>query len=168
MRFLGGVQARGAAWRGLCTMVGAWSVRGFAMFSVIERDTGRWVGRIGPWQPEGWPGREVAWGVAREFAGRGYAYEAACAVMDYAVDVLGWDHVIHTIDPENMGSIRLAQRLGCGKRGAGEPARPAGDIPRRRLGPERRPVARPAESTLRMTDMPPTRFRVVERGRRLE
>ena len=33
--------------------------------------------------------------------------------MDYAVDVLGWDHVIHTIDPENMGSIRLAQRLGA-------------------------------------------------------
>lgn len=48
MRFLSGVQPRGAAWRGLCTMVGAWSVRGFAMFSVIERDTGRWVGRIGP------------------------------------------------------------------------------------------------------------------------
>ncbi|WP_294305938.1 GNAT family N-acetyltransferase [uncultured Sphingomonas sp.] len=113
MRFLGGVQARGAAWRSLCTMVGAWSVRGFAMFSVIERDTGRWVGRIGPWQPEGWPGREVAWGVAREFAGRGYAYEAAVAAMDYAVDVLGWDHVIHTIDPENTGSIRLAQRLGA-------------------------------------------------------
>ncbi len=78
-------------------MVGAWSVRGFAMFSVIERDTGRWVGRIGPWQPEGWPGREVGWGVARAFAGRGYAHEAAVAAMDYAVDVLGWDHVIHTI-----------------------------------------------------------------------
>lgn len=117
MRFLGGVQARGAAWRNLCTMVGAWSVRGFAMFSVIERDTGRWVGRIGPWQPEGWPGREVGWGVAWEFAGRGYAYEAACAAMDYAVDALGWDHVIHTIDPENSGSIKLAQRLGSVNQG---------------------------------------------------
>ena len=117
MRFLGGVQARGAAWRSLCTMVGAWSVRGFAMFSVIERDTGRWVGRIGPWQPEGWPGREIGWGIAREFAGRGYAHEAAGAAMDYAVDVLGWDHVIHTIDPDNVGSIRLAQRLGAVNQG---------------------------------------------------
>ncbi|WP_374297416.1 GNAT family N-acetyltransferase [Sphingomonas sp.] len=117
MRFLGGVQPRGTAWRGLCTMAGAWSIRGFAMFSVIARDTGQWIGRIGPWQPEGWPGREVGWGVAQDFAGRGYAYEAACASIDYAFDVLGWDHVIHTIDPENEGSIRLAQRLGSSNEG---------------------------------------------------
>jgi RimJ/RimL family protein N-acetyltransferase len=32
--------------------------------------------------------------------------------MDYAVDVLGWSEVIHTIAPENTRSIRLAQRLG--------------------------------------------------------
>ena len=83
MAYLGGVQSRAESWRALCTMRGAWDIRGFAMFSVIERDTGRWVGRIGPWQPEGWPGREVGWGVAREFAGRGYAHEAASAAMDY-------------------------------------------------------------------------------------
>lgn len=117
MRFLGGVQERATAWRGLCAMAGAWSVRGFSMFSVIERATGRWVGRVGPWQPEGWPGREVAWGIARDFAGRGYACEAAAASMDYAVDVLGWDRVIHTIDPDNLRSIRLAQRLGSTNQG---------------------------------------------------
>jgi RimJ/RimL family protein N-acetyltransferase len=117
MHFLGGVQNRAVAWRGLCAMAGAWSVRGFSMFSVIERTTGRWVGRVGPWQPEGWPGREVAWAVAREFAGRGYAYEAASAAMDYAVDGLGWDLVIHTIDPDNVRSIRLAERLGSANRG---------------------------------------------------
>jgi RimJ/RimL family protein N-acetyltransferase len=117
MRFLGGVQDRAAAWRGICAMAGAWCVRGFSMFSVIERATGRWVGRVGPWQPEGWPGREVAWGIAREFAGRGYAHEAATASMDYAVDVLGWDHIIHTIDPDNIRSIRLAERLGSANQG---------------------------------------------------
>lgn len=117
MRFLGGVQPRAVAWRGLCAMAGAWRVRGFSMFSVIERDTGRWVGRVGPWQPEGWPDREVAWGIAREFAGRGYAHEAAAVSMDYAVDVLGWGHVIHTIDPENVRSIRLAERLGSANQG---------------------------------------------------
>lgn len=117
MRFLGGVQSRAIAWRGMCAMAGAWSVRGFSMFSVIERATGRWVGRVGPWQPEGWPGREVAWGISRDFAGRGYAHEAAVASIDFAVDVLGWDGVIHTIDPENIRSIRLAQRLGSANQG---------------------------------------------------
>ena len=32
--------------------------------------------------------------------------------MDYAFDALGWDRVIHTIDPQNLASQRLAQRLG--------------------------------------------------------
>lgn len=109
---LGGPVERSVAWRQLCTMAGAWEINGFAMFSVIERATGKWVGRLGPWMPDGWPGTEVGWGVAAEFAGRGYAYEGAVAAMDYAVDVLGWDEVIHTIAPENTRSIRLAQRLG--------------------------------------------------------
>jgi RimJ/RimL family protein N-acetyltransferase len=112
MRFIGGVATRSEAWRQLCTMRGAWDIRGFGMFSVIERATGQWVGRIGPWQPEGWPGEEVGWGIAPAFAGKGYAYEAAVASMDYVVDSLGWAYVIHTIDPENLRSIALAERLG--------------------------------------------------------
>lgn len=118
MRFLGGVQPRSVAWRGLCGMAGAWSIRGYSMFSVIERATGRWVGRIGPHYPDGWPGREVGWGVARAFAGKGYAHEAAVATIDYAFDVLGWDDVMHIIDPENAPSIALARRLGSTNRGA--------------------------------------------------
>lgn len=117
MRFLGGVATRAEAWRQLCTMRGAWAIRGYAMFSVIERASGRWVGRIGPWQPEGWPGAEVAWGIAPEFAGLGYACEAAVASMDYAVDVLGWTQVIHTIHPDNARSIALARRLGSENQG---------------------------------------------------
>ena len=117
MRHLGGVQDRSTAWRGLCTMAGAWQIRGFSMFALIERGTGRWIGRVGPWQPEGWPGTEVGWGVAREFAGKGYAREAAVATIDYAFDVLGWDEVIHTIAPDNTESAALAARLGSTNRG---------------------------------------------------
>jgi RimJ/RimL family protein N-acetyltransferase len=112
MRFIGGVASRAETWRQLCTMRGAWDIRGFAMFSLIEKATGLWVGRIGPWMPEGWPGEEVGWGVSAQFAGKGYANEAAVASMDYAVDVLKWPFVIHTIDPENLRSIKLAERLG--------------------------------------------------------
>jgi len=70
MRHLGGTQSRAVAWRGVCTMTGAWTIRGFSMFSVIEKATGRWVGRLGPWEPEGWPGTEVGWGLSREVWGR--------------------------------------------------------------------------------------------------
>ena len=41
MRHLGGVQPRSVAWRGICQVAGAWTIRGFSMFSVVEKATGR-------------------------------------------------------------------------------------------------------------------------------
>lgn len=111
-QFIGGVQPRAAVWRTLCTMAGAWTIRGFSMFSVIEKSSGAWIGRLGPWQPEGWPGTEVGWGLLGSAQGKGYAMEGASAAMDYAVDILGWTGIIHCIDAKNAPSIRLAERLG--------------------------------------------------------
>jgi RimJ/RimL family protein N-acetyltransferase len=111
-RFLGGAQGRSGAWRALCTMAGAWTIRGFSMFSVIEKASGRWVGRLGPWQPEEWPGTEVGWGIVRDAWGRGYATEGATAAIDFAFDVLGWTEVIHSIDFGNASSQAVARRLG--------------------------------------------------------
>jgi RimJ/RimL family protein N-acetyltransferase len=82
------------------------------MLSVIEKATGRWVGRLGPWQPEGWPGTEVGWGLTRDAWGRGYASEGAAATIDWAFDTFGWDEVIHTIDRANVNSQAVARRLG--------------------------------------------------------
>lgn len=119
-KYLGGVQQRPMAWRSMMCMAGAWQLTGVAMFSVIERSTGLWLGRIGPWQPEGWPGTEIGWGLHPDAWGKGYALEAATAAMDYAVDVLGWQQIIHTIDPENIASAQLAQRLGSNNLGPGK------------------------------------------------
>lgn len=111
-RFLGGPQSAEVAWRGFMTMAGAWSLTGVSMFSVIERGSGLWLGRIGPWRPLGWPGPEVGWGLHPDAQGKGYGVEAATATIDHAFDVLGWTEVIHTIDPDNTPSQRLAERLG--------------------------------------------------------
>ncbi len=118
-RFIGGVQAPAATWRAMMSMAGAWSLTGVAMFSVIERETGLWLGRIGPWQPLGWPGTEVGWSLHPDAHGQGYAIEAAIASIDYAFDVLGWSEVIHCIDPDNVPSQKLAERLGSTNRGPG-------------------------------------------------
>lgn len=119
MRFMGGVAARPAVWRAVAMMAGSWALQGFAMFSVIERESGRWIGRVGPWRPEGWPGTEIGWGLLSAYWGKGYATEAAVASMDFAVERLGWTDIIHTIDPENLPSIAVAQRLGSYNRGPG-------------------------------------------------
>jgi RimJ/RimL family protein N-acetyltransferase len=43
-RYIGGHSPRPAAWRRFLQMPGAWAVQGFAMFSVIEKSSGQWVG----------------------------------------------------------------------------------------------------------------------------
>jgi RimJ/RimL family protein N-acetyltransferase len=118
-RFVGGVQPRPVAWRGFLAMAGAWAIQGFAMFSVIEKASGRWIGRIGPWYPEGWPGTEVGWGIVRDRCGHGYATEAATASIDWAFAELGWTDVIHTIDVANVASQVVARKLGARNRGRG-------------------------------------------------
>jgi RimJ/RimL family protein N-acetyltransferase len=118
-RFIGGPQPRSVAWRGFCSMAGAWSMFGYAMFSVIEKASGRWIGRVGPWKPEGWPGTEVGWGLVREAWGKGYATESATAAIDWAFERLGWSDVIHCIDPSNAPSQAVARRLGSKNLGVG-------------------------------------------------
>lgn len=119
-KYLGGVQPRSMAWRSLMAMAGAWQLTGVSMFSVIDRASGVWLGRVGPWQPEGWPGTELGWSLHPDAWGKGYALEAASAAMTYAVEVLKWKQIIHTIDPENTASARLAQRLGSLNLGPGK------------------------------------------------
>ena len=126
-RFIGGPQERPVAWRGMAAVAGCWTLRGFGLFSVIERASGRWVGRVGPWQPEGWPGPEIGWGLIPACWGRGYAIEAAAAAIDWALAALGWPEFIHLIAPQNTASAALASRLGSSLHGPGRMPPPLQD-----------------------------------------
>lgn len=124
-RWIGGPEPRMLVWRRLMSHVGSWAVRGYAMFSVLDRETGAWLGFLGPWKPDGWPGNEIGWGMARAAEGRGYASEGATAAMDWAFESLGWTDVIHTINAGNDPSIRLAERLGSRRLGPIELPQPS-------------------------------------------
>ena len=119
-RFIGGVMPRPVSWRALMTMIGSWHAHGFGMFSVIEKASGRWVGRLGPWMPEGWPGPEIGWAIVRDRWGLGYAPEGAIAATNWAVDTLGWTRFIHSISPSNVASQRVAAKLGSRPLGPGQ------------------------------------------------
>jgi RimJ/RimL family protein N-acetyltransferase len=126
--FIGGAIPRAMTWRVIMTMIGAWHSQGFAMFSVYEKATGLWVGRVGPWMPEGWPGTEVGWGIVRQAWGRGYATEAAITSTNWSFDNLGWKQVIHTISPENLASQGVARKLGAHNWGPGRLPPPLHEI----------------------------------------
>ncbi|MFC3715347.1 GNAT family N-acetyltransferase [Luteimonas soli] len=113
-RFIGGHVTRAEAWRRFLWQPGAWLVQGFGMFGVVEK-SGQWVGQIGPWKPEGWPGNEIGYSFHPRAWGKGYATEAGIAAVDWAFEHLGWDDIIHCIDPGNEASQRVAQRLGSRK-----------------------------------------------------
>lgn len=116
MRYIGGAAPRDAAWRVMASLAGSWALLGYGMFSVLRRDSGEWIGRLGPWRPGGkeggWPGDEVGWGLKASAMGQGFAHEGAIAAIDWAFGALGWAHVIHCIDKNNAPSIALAERLG--------------------------------------------------------
>ena len=128
-RFIGGCMSRAAAWRKFLQMPGAWMTQGFGMFAVVERASGRWLGQLGPWQPEGWPGTEVGWAFRRSSWGSGFATEAGIAAIDWAFEQLGWQQVIHCIDPGNLASQNVARRLGSGPLGPTRLPEPYQDHP---------------------------------------
>src|SRR5271157_6272193 len=72
MKYLGGAtMSRLEAWRSMANVLGHWQLRGFGLWAVQERESGELVGRVGCWQPEGWPEMEIAWTLRRRSGGQG-------------------------------------------------------------------------------------------------
>ncbi len=118
VRYLNGTpMSRADAWRNMAMVLGHWQIRGYGFFSLEDRETGEWVGRVGPWNPEGWPQPEVGWTISPDHLRKGYAAEAGRASIDYAFKTLGWKQVVHVILEGNVGSIAVAEKLGSTLRG---------------------------------------------------
>ncbi len=115
-RFVGGGADKdlGVAWRVLAIFAGHWHLRGYGIFVLADRVSGRPMGSAGPWHPGDWPEQELGWTLwdaADE--GKGYAREAVIALRRHVYDDLGWPTAVSYIDDRNDRSLALAQRLGC-------------------------------------------------------
>ena len=115
VRYLGGGGQpwdRGRAWRHLAFVRGHWLLAGTGSWAVEHKESGAFLGVIGFSEPEGWPGLELAWVLARRWWGFGYATEGARAALERAFTRWKRGRVISLISPENRRSIRVAERLG--------------------------------------------------------
>jgi len=114
MRYLliGRTFSRAESWEHMATILGHWQLRGYGLWAVEHRQSGNLVGRIGFINPEGWPGFELAWTLARPYWGNGYATEGARAALTYGFEELNRTDIISLINPANGPSIRLAERIG--------------------------------------------------------
>lgn len=102
------------AWRHFAAMMGHGLLRGFAPFAMEARADGRTVGLCGPFWPEGQAEREVTWHIWPDAdEGKGYAFEAAQAVLVHVFGTLGWDTAVSYIAFGNDRSAALAGQLGA-------------------------------------------------------
>ncbi len=104
--------SREECWRGMALFIGHWHLRGYGWWAVEDRRSRDFLGRIGLYNPEGWPGIEIGWLLRRDKWGAGLATEGATAALTFAFDVVGATHVISLIDVRNTRSIRVAEKIG--------------------------------------------------------
>jgi ribosomal-protein-alanine N-acetyltransferase len=87
---------------------------GFGTFAVIHQADKSLIGYCGFYrqQIDGVDEIEIGYRLHPDYWGQGLATEAARAVRDYAFDTLGFNRLISIIEPENLGSIRVAEKNG--------------------------------------------------------
>jgi RimJ/RimL family protein N-acetyltransferase len=88
---------------------------GFGPYAVVERQRQAVIGYCGLFffpDINGQPEVEIGYRLERSAWGRGYATEAARAVRDFAFGDLGMQRLIAIIDPSNIASIRVAEKIG--------------------------------------------------------
>jgi ribosomal-protein-alanine N-acetyltransferase len=86
-------------------------------FAVILEEEGRLVGHMlfHPWfAPQTY---EIGWVYHSAYHGKGYATEAARALLEYAFEELELHRVIATCQPENVPSDRVMVKLGMRREG---------------------------------------------------
>ena len=117
-RYIGGqVIKRLDVWGNMARVLGHWTLRGYGLYAVEEKSSGKLVGRIGLLNPETWPDIEIAWTLNKPYWGRGFATEAARAAGRVGFNVLRAARLISLINPNNAPSIRVAERLGAVREG---------------------------------------------------
>ncbi len=97
-----------------------WSEHGFGLLAITERETGRLVGEAGLQYLEEGPDIELGYTLGRAAWGRGYATEAARAILRWGFAGLRLHRIVAVADPANAASLRVLEKLGMTELGLRE------------------------------------------------
>ena len=118
-RYLGGKPlSEEEIWTKLLRYAGHWSLMGFGYWAVEEKATGRFLGELGfadfkrDIQPSRGNTPEAGWIFAPDAQGQGFATEALGAALAWGEPRFDQGRTICLIHPENLVSIRLAEKFG--------------------------------------------------------
>jgi [ribosomal protein S5]-alanine N-acetyltransferase len=88
---------------------------GLGKFPVFLRKTGEFIGTCGlePFELATQPEVELGYRLCLKHWGRGYATEAAVAVLRYGFDVLHLQKIVAFALPQNVASLRILEKVGA-------------------------------------------------------
>ncbi|MCK7451782.1 GNAT family N-acetyltransferase [Enterobacter chengduensis] len=116
MRYITGgiVKTPEETWEGIRRVQARWDKYNFSWWAIKEKSSGVIVGAACLQHLANVDGAplEIGWRLVPEHNGKGYATEAAQAIVDYAAEQVGANYLVAVADPENIPSQRVMQRLG--------------------------------------------------------
>jgi [ribosomal protein S5]-alanine N-acetyltransferase len=114
MQFSMGVRTREESGQWIERTTALYAEKGYGSWGIVEKASGNLIGFCGLLDQtiDGTPEVEVGYRLAEPFWGQGFAPEAAAAVRDLALNDFGLARVIALIDPNNVRSVRVAEKIG--------------------------------------------------------
>ncbi len=97
--------------------ISSYEKHGFGPFLVSLKETGEPIGSLGLYKRDNLEYPDVGFAFLPEFANKGYAFESAQAVMNYASETLKLQTIVGITLPENLSSIKLLKKLGLSEIG---------------------------------------------------
>lgn len=101
------------AWGMFCHDIAQWPLMGHGALMMEERASGACLGQVGINHGPLFPEHELGWLLYQHAEGRGFAFEAAKALRDWGFKERRLETLVSYIDPGNLRSQRLAERLGA-------------------------------------------------------
>jgi RimJ/RimL family protein N-acetyltransferase len=92
-------------------LAGSYERFGFGLYLVELKETGASVGMCGLVKRDSLEDVDIGFAFLEKFWSRGYAFESASAVLDYAQHALGLKRIAAIVSPGNQGSIKVLEKL---------------------------------------------------------
>jgi len=85
---------------------------GFGLYLTQQKSDGTPIGLCGLLKRDVLPDADIGFAFLPAFWGKGYAHEAAVAVLEHGRTALGLNRIVAVTNPNNESSIRLLEKLG--------------------------------------------------------
>jgi RimJ/RimL family protein N-acetyltransferase len=95
-------------------MISGYIKNGFGFYAVETKENNACIGMCGLTKRENLDDADIGFALLPEYEGKGYAYESASAVMDYAQNILKLGRISAITVAANKSSIRLLEKIGLG------------------------------------------------------